>query len=201
MILDKLPSIISETEFEKDGFALTGSGLLAPAYIASQLGFSSIGMTQLNMLYQCLREEANVLPLCPFTACSEYLDIPILENLKVAKEVLNFWSNFNRIIGQVNYGELMPRSKLMIAILDGGHALDDGVSAEIGFYAGKYIGRKPIVGIRGDFRLAENPAAPINSAIRHFMDQGPYNGLFFTGPNAYDEAIKSTASLVERMRN
>ena len=124
-----------------------------------------------------------------------------MENLKTIDEVLSFWDDFNRIVGQVNYGELMPRSKFMIAILDGGHALDDGVSAEIGFYAAEYKGEKSIIAIRSDFRLAENPAAPINTAVRYFIDQGPYIGSFFSGFDAYDKAVESIAKLAERIKS
>jgi len=76
----------------------------------------------------------------------------------------------------------------------------DGVSAEIGFYAAEYKGKKPVVGIRSDLRLAENPGAPINPAVRYFMDQGPYGGLFFGGPDAYDEAVESIAKLTETIK-
>lgn len=201
MGLDKLPSIIQETEFDERGLARTESGLLVPAYVASQLGFSSSGKDQLNNFYGRLRDEAGVLPLCPFTACGEYLDFSRLGNSKTIDEVLSFWDDFNKIVGPVNYGELMPRSKFMIAVLDGGHALDDGVSAEIGFYAAEYKGEKPIVGIRSDFRLAENLAAPINPAVRYFIDQGPYNGSFFSGLDAYDKAIESIAKLTEMIKS
>ena len=59
--------------------------------------------------------------LCPFTACGEYLNFAKLGEAKTIDEVLEFWDGFNKIVGPVNYGELMPRSKLMIAILDGGY--------------------------------------------------------------------------------
>ncbi|RLC27811.1 MAG: hypothetical protein DRH37_10295 [Deltaproteobacteria bacterium] len=201
MGLDRLPSIIRETEFDKRGLARTDSGLLVPAYIASQLGFSSSGKEQLNAFYGRLRDEAGVLPLCPFAACGEYLDFSRLEKLDSVEEVMEFWNNFNSIVGQVNYETLMPVSRFMVAVLDGSHALDDGVSAEIGFYAAEYKGEKPIVGIRSDFRLAENPAAPVNVAVRYFMDTGPYNGMFFSGPEAYDEAMESIAGLAREIRD
>jgi hypothetical protein len=201
MGLDKLPSIVRETEFDEKGFARTDAGLLVPAYVASQLGFSASGKEQLDNFYGRLRDEAGVLALCPFTACGEYLNFAKLGEAKTIDEVLEFWDGFNKIVGPVNYGELMPRSKLMIAILDGGHALDDGVSAEIGFYAAEYKGKKPIVGIRSDFRLAENPAAPINPAVRYFIDQGPYNGAFFSGLDAYDKSVESIAKIAEGIKS
>ncbi len=201
MMQNKLPSIIAETEWDEKGFAKTEYGLLVPAYVASQLGFSSLGKEQLNKFYGRLRDESGVLPLCPFTACGEYLNLSLLGNSKTIDEVIIFWDNFNKIVGPINYGELMPRSKFMIAVLDGSHALDDGVSSEIGFYAAEYKDKKPIVGIRSDFRLAENPAALINPAVRYFIDQGPYNGYFFSGPDAYDKAIEEIAKLTERIKS
>jgi hypothetical protein len=199
MTLDKLPSIIRNTEFDEKGCARTESGPLVPAYVASQLGFSIPGKQQLNIFYGRLRQEARVLPLCPFTACAEYLDFSKLERLRSMDEVLGFWNDFNKIVGPVNYGVLMPKSMLMIAILDGGHALDDGVCAEIGHYATEYKGQKPIIGIRSDFRLSENFSAPINPAVRFFLDQGPYKGEFFTGPDAYDKALDSIAGMTKKI--
>jgi len=200
MTLDRLPSVIANTRFNAAGLAETKEGLLVPAYVASQLGFSTIGKVQLNALHDRLREEAGVLPLCPFTACAEYLDFSRLGAAHTIDDVLGFWDEFNRLLGPVNYDELMPRSKFMIAILDGGHAVDDGVATEIGFYAGRYQGEKPILGIRSDFRLAENPAAPINPAIRYFLDQGPFNGQFFHGAEAYDRAVDAAKDLAARIR-
>lgn len=197
MKLGKLPSIIQKTRFDERGLAKTKGGFLVPAYVASQWGFS--GMEQLQEFYGRLKKEAKVLPLCPFTACGEYLDFPRLGKCRTIDEVLKFWDEFNRTVGPVNYGELMPRSKFMVAILDGGHDVDDGVAAEIGYYAAKYEGQRPIIGIRKDFRLAENPAAPINPAVRYFIDQGPYQGSFFSGPDAYDNAIKFMAELSVRI--
>lgn len=200
MGLDKLPSIISKTNWDKNGLARTTSGLLVPAYIANQFGFSASGKEFLNKFYNRLRNEAGILPLCPFNSCKEYLDKNKLCSLKTIDEQFAFWDDFNKIVGKVNYEILMPKSKLMIALLDGSHSIDDGIAAEIGFYAAKYNGDKPIVGIRSDFRLSENPAAPINIAVRYFMDQGPYNGFFFNGPDAYDKALKQMKELADKIK-
>jgi hypothetical protein len=200
MGLGKLPTIIRETDFDKNGFARTKEGLLVPAYVASQLGFNAPGRQYLKEFYSRLKREAGVLPLCPFAACEEYLTLSGLDSCKTIDQLFGFWEEFNSIIGPVNYETLMPASKLMIAILDGGHALDDGVSAEIGYYAGEYKGSKPMVGIRSDYRLAENAAAPVNGAVRYFLDSIRYNGSLFTGFGAYDAALASIAQLTEQMR-
>lgn len=196
---EPLPSIIRETEFDSRGFAVSEAGLLVPAYVGCQQGFATRLNERLQGFYDRLREEAHVLPLCPFTACAEYLDLETLNQLETRADEFRFWDTFNRHIGPVNYGTLMPYSKMMIADLDGSHGVDDGLSAEIAHYATRYMGSRPLVGIRSDVRLAENLAAPINPAVRYFLDQGPYNGLFFQGPFAEDEALEAIAGMAEKM--
>lgn len=182
--LKKLPSVVTKNRFTEKGLVETDSGLLVPAYIANQFGFSWPGREFLkNTFYPELRK-AGVLPLCPFEASREYLELPTRE--------------FNHTVGIVNYQILMPKSKLMIAILDGGHAADDGVAAEIGHYATRGYG--PVIGIRSDIRLAENEESGINIAVRYFMDRGPYGGMFFSGESAYKDALRETKTLADRIR-
>jgi hypothetical protein len=138
--------------------------------------------------------EIGVLPVCPFMACGEYLgafpadDAP----LTVHRE---YWSKFNKLVGPVNYETLMPRSKFMIALLDGGHAIDDGLATEISFFDSK-IGR-PVIGIRSDFRIAENLAAAINPAVSYFMENG--RGALFVGRNAYEAAYENIEPHVQAL--
>jgi hypothetical protein len=195
MKLDKLPSIIAKSRFNKKGFTYSDSGLLVPAYVASDFGFYDSGRDELKRFYSELLE-VGVLALCPFQACREYLDFSRLKKCKTERQKFNFWDRFNKIVGPINYGELMPRSKLMIALLEG-HCLDDGACAEIGHYATKYQGKRPIFGIRTDVRGGENPATSINPAVRYFLDQGPYNNHFFENPNARQNALIAIADFVE----
>ena len=190
MKLNKLPSIIEETEFDEKGFAKTEEGLLVPAYVGSQLGFNEPGKQYLNDIFYPELKKRKVLPLCPFAACAEYLDLSKLNENMSLKEYTAFWEDFNKIIGPVNYESLMLHSKFMIAIFDGSHASDDGLCSEVGYFASKH---GPIVGVRSDLRLAENIASPINVAIRYFIDQGPYNGLFFTTYKDSFEGIEKLA--------
>ncbi len=186
MGLDKQPSVILENVFDEKGFVETETGLMVPAYIGSQLGFNVPGKYFLEKFYKDLTE-LGVLPLCPFMSCDEYLDISNLNDDMSVKELTEFWKNFNEnIIPSVNYDTLIPHAKFMIAILDGGHALDDGVSAEIGYFASNY---GSVFGIRSDFRLAENIAGCVNSAVSHFFDEERYGGRYFEGPDAYKEAL------------
>ena len=191
--------VLKNVEFSRHGHAITDEGNLVPAYVASQLGFSQSGRKQLDDFYSRLIKEAKVLPICPFKASGKILDLSQLGEITRVNTLERFWDEFNKSVGRVNYEMLMPISKFMIAILDGGHAVDDGVSAEIGFYASKYQGKRPIIGIRSDFRLAENISAPINPALRYFLDQGPDNGYFFSGERAYDEAIEASRNLAKKI--
>lgn len=75
MKLEKLPNIIANNKFNEKGLVESEEGLLVPAYVASQFGFNTPGKEYLSkFFYPALKADAGVLPLCPFTACDEYLD-------------------------------------------------------------------------------------------------------------------------------
>ncbi len=57
----------------------------------------------------------------------------------------------------------------MFALLDGGHESDDGVSSEIGYFAG--IERGPIFALRTDFRKVESMANTVNWQIVGYIKQ------------------------------
>ena len=192
--LPHLPSIIANTKFDEKGFVQSEQGLLVPAYVASAKGFSEEGMVWLNWFYSQLMDR-KVFALCPFAACAEYLDFTKINSSTPQDEVFAFWDSFNKIVGPVNYKTLMPRSKLLVAILEG-VPLDEGVCAEISYFAPKY---GPVIGIRTDFRPAENIAAPINPAVRYFIDQGPYKGKLYLGNNAYMDAFEGIEKLASEM--
>lgn len=186
MELEKLPSVIVENVFDENGFVETKNGLMVPAYVGSQLGFNEPGKYFLEKFYKDLTE-LGVLPLCPFMSCDEYLDISNLNDDMSVKELTEFWKDFNKnIIPSVNYDTLMPHAKFMIAILDGGHAVDDGVSSEISYFASNH---GSVIGIRTDIRLAENIAGGVNSAVSCFFNEERYGGRLFEGPDAYKEAL------------
>ena len=197
MDLEKIPSIIENNKFNEKGLIVLETELLVPVYIGSQLGFNEPGKLYLNKFFYPKLRKMGAMPLCPFTACEEYLDFSMLNKNMTAKEQLIFWNEFNKIIGIVNYEALMPKSKFMIALFDGGHAVDDGLSAEVAHFANKH---GPVIGIRSDFRLAENPAAPINPAIRYFIDMGPFAGQFFDGCSAYANAFSAIEKLANQFR-
>jgi hypothetical protein len=223
--LGKYPSVLTENKFDKNGMVdpkwkpwekddkgthtiyLPGIGeievkdqKLVPAYVASELGFNEPGKYFLKEFFYPQLVNCGVLPLCPFAACNEYLDEKVFDEELSVKENKAIWNKFGNLIGQVNYETLMPQAKFLIAILDGSHHCDDGVSAEIGHFETEYKS-KPIIGIRSDFRLAENPAAPINCAIRYFIDGwGSFAGQFFDGPKAYEKALPAIKALADTLR-
>lgn len=198
--MDIRPSVLRDYKWTEDGFVETESGLLVPAFVGSQFGFSPYLRKRVleTDIYPRLRSECGVLPLCPFTAALEHLDLSRLSHSMTVQDNLAFWEDFNRLIGEVDYGCLMPRAKFMLALLDGSHAVDDGLAADVTNFATHY---GYVVGIRSDFRLAENPASPINPAIRYFIDLGPFGGKLFCGPAAYDDALKAMKEMADGFRS
>ncbi|MFH1511306.1 MAG: hypothetical protein ABIF10_06450 [Candidatus Woesearchaeota archaeon] len=195
MNLPKLPSFITENEFDENGLVKTINGLMVPAYVGSQIGFNKAGSRFLQQVFYPELKKRMIYPLCPFTACAEYLDFSKLSDDMPVSEYTKFWDDFNHVVGAVNYETLMPISRFMVALFDGSHASDDGLCSEVAHFASHY---GPVIGIRSDFRLAENIAAPINPAIRYFIDQGKYNGVFYSGPNAYEDAYSGLEKLANK---
>lgn len=198
MGLKKFPSVIEDNEFNEKGLVVTDSGLSVPVYVGSQFGFNEPGKSYLNDFFYPKLEELGILPLCPFSACEEYLNLSQFKVDMTVQEQTILWNEFNKIIGKVNYETLMPKAKFMIALLDGSHPVDDGLSAEVAYFAERY-GR--VLGIRSDIRISENPDAPINPAVRYFIDLGPFGGKFFIGPSAYDRAFREIKILADEIRN
>jgi len=80
--------------------------------------------------------------------------------------VRDYWLKFNLKVAPIN-NAVMRDSDCQLAILDGGHAVDDGVSSEIGFYAA--IRRGPIFALRSDIRRGENLATGINLQVLGYI--------------------------------
>jgi len=212
---EKPPAIFSEFEETESGllmpvppvpipkaFQALLEGPFVPAYVASELGFSHPGRYFLNNeFYPSLRRESGVVAICPFAACDPFFPVePTGQQInlgeygkKIALEV------FNRMVGIINYDYLMPRTKMLIAIVEG-HGVDDGVSAEIAHYANKYPDN-PIILVRSDYRLAENRRAFINSAVRHFVDfSSKGNKFVFDVDEAYQKVYEVAKEAAERIK-
>lgn len=180
----------------RDGLIIADGTEFVPAYVGSQCGFHHPGQIFLNEhLYPDLRR-IGVFPLCPFAACEEYLGQP--PSPKQPLEVHSaYWHRFNQTVPEINIQHLMPLARFMIAIAEG-PSLDDGMTSEIVEFAKS---GRPVVGIRSDFRLAENLAAPINPQVRYYFDTGPYKNPFFVGgAEAYKDAFDHIEGLVARLR-
>ena len=196
-MLAKMPSVIRNNQFDARGLAVTPEGLLVPAYVGSELGFNEPGRFYLDNIFYPELIRRGILPLCPFKACLEYMDFPRLDEAESLEERTQIQEEFNSYIGAVNYETLMPRSKLMIALLEG-HRVDEGLSAEIAYFVKNH---GPVVGIRSDFRLCENPSAPINLALRYFLDKGPYNAAFFVGEDSYKKGLEHLEILAKKIKD
>lgn len=193
--LGKYPTVIAEARFNNKGLVVAADGSLrVPAYVGSGLGFNRPGQTYMNGdLYPKL-EEMGVYVLDPFAACAEFLSADVFDDVQSVAEQRKKWVTFNETIGLVNYGILMPHAKIMIAIMEG-YPPDEGLAAEVAYFSSNH---GPVLGVRSDFRLAENPAATANPAITFFMG-GPYGGDYFEGPGSYEELFEMTKQLVQEI--
>lgn len=182
----RLPSIIEKTTFTRDGLVKTPQGLRVPVYLANGLGFNVPGRYFLEKEIKPRMENAGVLVLDPFQQCGELLDPETFNQSQSVASQLARWKNFNQqTIGTVNYKLLIPHAKIMFAVLEG-YPSDEGVAAEISYMA---VNFGPVIGVRTDFRLAENPATGTNPAVTYFT-QDEFGGKYFEGSSAYEGAFK-----------
>lgn len=183
----RLPSIIENTVFTNDGLAKTPQGLRVPVYLANGLGFNAAGRYFLEKEVKPRMEKVGAFVLDPFQQCGELLDPETFDQKQTVESQLARWKNFNQnIIGTVNYGLLIPRSKIMFAVMEG-YPTDEGVAAEVAYMATNF---GPVIGVRTDLRLAENSATGANPAVTYFMGQAYFGGKYFEGPFAYENAYE-----------
>ena len=138
------------------------------AYLASQFGFSQTGKYILDNLIIPKIKETGIIVIDPFVECDKEFDVDYLESLEKYEDRKEYLRDFNKEITPIN-NRLMQKSDCLVAILDGGHSVDDGVASEIGYYAG--IKKGPIFALRSDFRLGENMAVSINPQILGYIYQ------------------------------
>ena len=133
-------------------------------YLASPLGFSEAGREFMyDQIIPLIKvHNFNVIDpwkLTPKKLIQEVAEMPY----STAKK--QKWQEVNHIIGKNNQYALEGASGL-IAILDGTD-VDSGTAAEIGYMAA--LG-KPILGYRGDFRLAsDNEGCQVNLQVEYFI--------------------------------
>lgn len=159
------------------------------AYLANQFGFYELGKRCiLDNFIKPKIQEIGITINDPFVECGKELDFDYLSFLKSHIAVKKYWEKFSHQVTPIN-NRLMQNSDCLLALLDGGSAIDDGVASEIGYYAG--IERGPIFALRSDFRCGENIAVSINPQVLGYILQS--KGQLIDGENAVErwfEAIK-----------
>ena len=144
-------------------------------YLSSQWGFSETGRILTKRIKDKIKDIGIVI-LDPFEECKKEMDFSELDQLTDFEEKRKYWEQFSRKVTPIN-NKLMRQSHCQLAILDGGHAVDDGVSSEIGYYAAlveegvipKGFGR--IFALRSDFRSGENIGCLVNPQIEGYIHQ------------------------------
>jgi len=151
------------------------------AYLANQFGFSETGRHLLDSLIKPRIEKMGIIILDPFLECNKELDFKAIKEIKNHEEMAKYWADFSKKITPIN-NKLMENSDCLLAILDGGHAVDDGVAGEIGYYAG--IKKGPIFALRSDLRCGENMAVTINPQLLGYIIQS--RGKLIDSQNAVE---------------
>jgi nucleoside 2-deoxyribosyltransferase len=133
-------------------------------YVASPLGFSEAGKHFYYNRLQVLIEESGCAPMFPW-------DLSSPEPIIKAKSMP--WSaerkeRLREINKELAKGNMLAihEADAVVAVLDG-MEVDSGTAAEIGYAAA--IG-KPIIGYRGDYRLAcDNEGSMVNMQVEFFV--------------------------------
>ncbi len=133
-------------------------------YVASPLGFSEVGRDFMYAKIIPLIEELGYTVLDPWKLTSPEI-VQSASDLPYGQEKKEKWMEVNKILGENNERAIMEADGLF-AILDGVD-VDSGTASEIGCAAA--VG-KPILGYRGDFRLAaDNEGSVVNLQVEHFI--------------------------------
>ncbi|MEM4230773.1 MAG: nucleoside 2-deoxyribosyltransferase, partial [Candidatus Pacearchaeota archaeon] len=124
-------------------------------------------------------EKMGLIVFEPFRECGQKLqkEFQAALRLKNLRDRGEKYQELNMKIGDIN-NRLMEQSDCLLAILDGGHSVDDGVASEIGYFAG--LGKGPIFALRSDFRAAENTSC-INAQVHIYIMRS--GGKLVSSPN------------------
>jgi len=120
-------------------------------YLASQLGFSETGKIVLKHIIPELEKY-----------------FIVLEPFKDAGTIRKITSHDAARAIIISNRMLMSRSNVMAPILDGSHAIDDGIASEIAEYASKRIG--PIIALRTDLRQHDSNFA-VNPQLSGYIKE------------------------------
>ncbi len=133
-------------------------------YLAGPLGFSEAGRSF---------HETVIVPLLERLGHTVFDPWKLTDGKKIARvNAMPFgaakrrrWAALNRAIGE-NNARAVSRCDMLFAVLDGVD-VDSGTAAEIGY---AFALGKPILGYRGDFRLAaDNEGSTVNLQVEYFI--------------------------------
>jgi nucleoside 2-deoxyribosyltransferase len=135
-------------------------------YLAGPLGFSEAGrFYQDTVLLPALNRTGHQI-LDPWKLTDQHKIDPILA-MPYGPARRDAWRHLNAEIG-ANNRQAIDRCDAVFAILDGVD-VDSGTAAEIGY---AFARGKPILGYRGDLRLAaDNEGASVNLQVEYFIRQ------------------------------
>jgi nucleoside 2-deoxyribosyltransferase len=137
------------------------------AYLAGPYGFSEGGRSFYQDRFLPLVREAGYDVLDPWALTPAEL-INKAAGLPYGEERRERWREVNRIIGE-NNARAIRAADVIVAVLDGPD-VESGTAAEIGY--GAALG-KPVIGYRGDFRLAaDNEGSTVNLQVEYFILAG-----------------------------
>ena len=132
-------------------------------YVAGPLGFSELGRFSQQRLVDLLTT-LGYQAIDPFAlAPADEIDrIARMTSLDAQRDA---WRALNVRIGETNR-QAIDACDAVLAVLDG-QDVDSGTAAEIGY---AFARGKPIIGYRGDFRLAaDNIGSTVNLQVEYFV--------------------------------
>lgn len=133
-------------------------------YVASPLGFSEVGRYFMHDKLFPLLTKLGYGIIDPWTLTDPQLIDPVV-NMEYGKAKQEAWQKLNLILGENNRKGIQDSDGLL-AVLDGVD-VDSGTASEIGYAAA--LG-KPVLGYRGDFRLAaDNEGSIVNLQVEYFI--------------------------------
>ena len=132
-------------------------------YIASPLGFSELGRLGYKELLSIIKD-AGYTYFDPWSVADQK-EIASILSMELSPAKQRAWAKLNKVIGASNVHGI-EHCDGIVAVLDGTD-VDSGTSSEIGYGAAK---GKPILGYRGDFRLAcDNEGGIVNLQVEYFI--------------------------------
>jgi nucleoside 2-deoxyribosyltransferase len=156
-------------------------------YVASPLGFSEAGNAFYHdRLIPLLRQLGHEV-LDPWQL-TDRQRIDAVAAMPYGEARRDEWRRLNAEIGRNNQAAI-DRCDALLAVLDGAD-VDSGTAAEIGYGFAK---GKPIIGYRGDFRLAaDNEGCIVNLQVEYFIRQS--GGSIATSLTELSDALAALGS-------